>query len=304
MNKQQETIKLGIIGLDTSHATSFTELLSNREHPYHVEGACVAAAYPGGSPDFELSISRVADFTERMRSQYQVEIVDSPEAVAERCDAILLESADGRVHLEQFRRIAPFGRPVFIDKPLAVSAQDAREIFVIADEYGIPVMSCSSLRYAAGLLEKLDDAEKGAIVGMDVYGPMAMQPTQPGLFWYGIHSAEMLFAVLGPHCVRVAATSTADHDLIVGTWADGRIGAIRGNRIGNNEFGALLHRERGSQLVDVQAHPKPYYASLLEQVMRMFRTGTPQVPAQETLAIIRFIEAANSSRETGRAVTL
>jgi len=40
----------------------------------------------------------------------------------------MLESADGRVHPEQFRRIAPYGKPVFIDKPLAVSVRDAEEI--------------------------------------------------------------------------------------------------------------------------------------------------------------------------------
>ncbi len=304
MNKQQEKIKLGIIGLDTSHVIAFTELLTDAEHPYHVAGAVVTVAYPGGSPDFELSISRVDGFTSKLRDTYQVQIVDAPEAVAERCDAILLESADGRVHLEQFKRIAPYGKPVFIDKPLAVTSTDAREIYAIAEQYNIPVMSASSLRYAEGFVEKLSNRNKGPVIGMDVYGPMAIQPTQPGLFWYGIHTAEMLIAALGPHCVHVSAVTTDQHDLIVGTWADGRVGTLRGNRSGNQEFGAVIHREQGSQHVDVQAHPKSYYASLLERIMEMFRTGQPQIPAEETLAIIRFIEAANTSRETGQVVSL
>ena len=295
-------LKIGMIGLDTSHATAFTELLNDSGHPYHVPGGKVVVAFPGGSPDFELSISRVQGFTDKLKNEFGVEIVDSPEAVAEKSDAILLESVDGRVHLEQFAKIAPYGKPVFIDKPLAVSSADAREIAALAEKYNIPVMSTSALRYAEGLTRALADAEKGAIIGFDAYGPMAIQPTQPGYFWYGIHCVDMLFAALGKDCVEVRATATDDHDVVVGRWADGRLGTIRGNRKGNTQFGALVHREKGTQFVDVYANPKPYYASLLERIMPMFQNGKPAIDFAETIQVIRFIEAANESRETGETV--
>lgn len=95
-------LKVGIIGLDTSHVVAFTGLLNDKNHEYHIPGGKVLVAYPGGSPDFELSIGRVKGFTEELQTKYGVEIVDSVEAVAEASDAILLESVDGRVHLEQF----------------------------------------------------------------------------------------------------------------------------------------------------------------------------------------------------------
>jgi hypothetical protein len=299
-----ETIKIGIIGLDTSHAAAFTELLNNKEHPYNVKGGKVVAAYPGGSADFELSHSRVQGFTEKLRDEFKVQIMDSIEKVVELSDAILLESVDGRVHLEQFKRVAPYGKPVFIDKPFTVNSQEAREIFAIAEKFSISIMSCSSLRYAEGLTQALSNIEKGELIGVDCYGPMAIQPTQPGLFWYGIHTVEMLFSAMGPDCQKVITITTEDHDLVVGTWADGRVGTIRGNRKGNQKFGALLHREQGSQFADVYAHPKPYYASLLEKIMVMFTDGQPDIEAKETVEIIRFIEAANESRQTGKMVNL
>src|SRR5690554_1651592 len=98
-------LKIGIIGLDTSHATIFTELLNDREHPFHVSGGTVVAAYPGGSADFELSYSRIEGYTKIVRDQFNVQIMQSPEAVAELSDAILLLSVDGRVHLEQFKQV-------------------------------------------------------------------------------------------------------------------------------------------------------------------------------------------------------
>lgn len=298
------SLGIGLIGLDTSHANAFTKLLHDLEDTYHVPGARVIAAYPGGSPDFPLSISRVNGFTKDLQQKYGVRIVDTPEEVAEQCDALMLLSADGRVHLELFQRIAPYGKPVFIDKPLVLRTAEAIEIGSIAAANGILVMSASSLRYATSLKLELDQAEKGSIIGADVHGPMEIEPTQSRYFWYGIHAAEMLFAIMGQGCREVAATSTEGHDLITGTWSDGRIGTVRGNRDGNYKFGALIHRKTESDYVDAASSGKPFYADLLEQVIPMFATGQTVLPFEQSVEVIRFLEAAEESRATGIAVEL
>lgn len=296
------SIKIGMIGLDTSHCTAFARLLNDPADEFHVPGGRVTVAYPGGSPDFELSRSRVAGITAELKEHYGVRIVSSPEAVAEQSDAILLTAVDGRLHPELFRRIAPYKKPVFIDKPFAVSFRDAREMVRIAERHGIPLMSASALRYAEPLAEALESVKEP--YGCDCFGPMALEPTQPGLFWYGIHGVEMMYAALGAGCVRVRAVSHPRQDVVVGEWEDGRIGTYRGNREGNSAFGALIHGKMGSVFADVTRSRKPYYAALLEQVMAMFRSGTPPLNVGETLEIIRFIEAANESRTTGKAVEL
>lgn len=300
----ENEIKIGMIGLDTSHVPAFTELLNDPGHKYHVPGGKVVAAFPGGSPDFELSYSRVDKYTNHLREHYGVTIVDSPEAVAKQCDAILLESVDGRVHLEQFKRIAPYRKPTFIDKPFAVSTAHAEMILREAERYRVPVMSCSALRYAEGFRRALHDEESGPVIGVDTYGPMELQPTQPGLFWYGIHTVEMLFAALGKGCRHVRTETNDDFDVVVGVWSDGRLGTVRGNRKGNRTFGALLHRKKTTHFVDVYADEKPYYASLLEHIMTMFKTGEPAIHPEETLEVVRFIEAANESRNSGKTVRL
>lgn len=299
-----EELKIAIIGLDTSHAPLFAELLNNPDHPHHVRGGKVTAAYPGGSPDFELSFGRVDKFTAEVRDNSGVPIVQSIQEAAENADAILLLSVDGRVHLEQFQQIVPYGKPVFIDKPFAVTTRDAKEIYRLAQEHGIPLMSCSSVRWSEGLGRALDSADQGNIIGVDTYGPMELQSTQPGFYWYGIHAADMLYRSMGKGCKEVTVTTNADHDLAVGVWEDGRVGTLRGNRKGNRRFGALIHREQGTEHVDVYADGKPYYASMLEEVIRMFQTGAAPIDLTETLEVIAFLEAANESRETGRTVKL
>ena len=136
---------------------------------------------------------------------YGVEIVDSIEDLAG-LDAYFLESVDGNQHVEQFKKLVKFGKPVFIDKPLACNYTDAKEIIKIAKENKVPVMSSSSLRYAKGIVDALPEDAK--VVACEAFGPMNFLPDFRDYFWYGIHSAEALFKFMGSGCEKVQAFST------------------------------------------------------------------------------------------------
>src|SRR5687767_9815806 len=55
----EKVIRLGMIGLDTSHVIAFTRYLND---PKNNTGCRVVAGYPGGSPDFKSSASRVQGY--------------------------------------------------------------------------------------------------------------------------------------------------------------------------------------------------------------------------------------------------
>jgi len=165
-----DEIKVGIVGLDTSHCPAFTRLLNDSAHEYHVPGARVVGAYPGGSDLFSLSRDRVQGFTAELRDTYGVRIYGSIPALVADVDAVLLESVDGRQHLEQFEQIvgqsASQRKPVFIDKPFATSTAHARQMIQLAEQTQTPVLSSSSLRYSAGIVglagpDALPDASFG-----------------------------------------------------------------------------------------------------------------------------------------------
>jgi len=284
-----------MVGLDTSHVTAFAQILHDTAHPHHVPGVRVVAAYPGGSPDFDLSINRVEGFTKVLREEHGVKIVDSIALLQGEGDAVFLHSVDGRVHLEQFRQIVQWGLPVFIDKPLSASSSDARAIAELAKQHGVRVMTCSAVRFGESLQQALSDEEGGAITGGDFYGPMALVKALPGFYWYGIHGAEMLYATLGAGCREVQVTRQGDYDLITGIWADGRIGTVRGNRTGNNGFGGVVHRATKSRGVNLAADAKPFYAGLLEAILR-FINGEEIIAFEESVELMRFLEAANEER--------
>jgi len=122
-----QPIRVGLIGLDTSHVIAFTKVLNDPSSPDHVPGMRVVAAFKGGSPDVESSRTRIEGFTAELRDKWKVEIVADIPTLCRKVDAVLLESVDGRPHLEQVKPVLAAKKPVFIDKPLASTLEDARE---------------------------------------------------------------------------------------------------------------------------------------------------------------------------------
>ncbi|MCB1103609.1 MAG: Gfo/Idh/MocA family oxidoreductase [Opitutaceae bacterium] len=300
-------LKLGLVGLDTSHVIVFSDEFNNPEAKHHIEGARVVAAYPGGSPDLPSSIDRVPGYTKDLREKYGVQIMDSIEAVVAASDAILHTSLDGRTHLEQFKRIAAAGpgKPVFVDKPFALSTAVAKEIFAIAAKHGCPIFTSSSLRFTGALTRVVTPETRATVKGAQFHGPAAFEKTNPGFYWYGIHPVEMLYTTMGTGCRSVRCVGLDHHDIITGIWADGRIGTVQTNRTGNYEYTGLVHFEKNTALINVQAETKGFFTCLAESILEFFRTGTPPVAAAETIELIRFIEAANESRANdGREVMM
>ena len=60
----QEVIRVGVIGLDTSHSEAFIRLLNAADPEPQYAGFKVVAAYPYGSKTIESSVKRIPEYTE------------------------------------------------------------------------------------------------------------------------------------------------------------------------------------------------------------------------------------------------
>lgn len=285
-------LKIGIIGLDTSHAVAFTKTFNAAEPVAEVRGMRVVAAFPMGSPDIESSTSRRAGITAEVERQ-GVEIVDSIDALLPKVDAVLLETNDGRPHLAQVRPVLAARKPVFVDKPVAGSLAEVIAVYGLAERAGVPLFSSSALRWGAEP-QAVRAGAIGAVRGCDTYGPCALEATHPDLFWYGIHGIEMLVTCLGTGCTEVTRVAAPDADVVVGRWADGRLGTFRGMRplkvFGGTAFGEREVRALGGN---------PGYEPLVRQIGTFFRTGRAPVTAAETIEIYAIMEAAHESSRRG-----
>lgn len=285
--------RIGIIGLDTSHSTAFTNLLNDPAAGDKYKGFKVVAAYPHGSKDIEASTSRIAGYTEAVKAK-GVQITSSIAEMLTLVDVVLLETNDGRRHYEQAMEVIKSGKKMFIDKPLANSMKDAIAIFKAAKENNVPVFSSSSLRFTAGMEEIRSGKKIGKIIGADAYSPAKLEKTHIDFYWYGIHGVEMLFTAMGTGCKTVTRFYQDNMDVVVGVWEDGRIGTFRGTRAGKALYGGTIFGENGNATYGTYS-----YESLLNEIILFFETGKPPVPEAETLEICAFIEAAQKSKLKG-----
>jgi predicted dehydrogenase len=286
--------RVGMIGLDTSHVIAVTNALNNPDAGAEWDGYRVVAAYPTkGSADMEASIGRLAGFTEKVKNQ-GVEIVNSIDELLKKVDVVLLESVDGRRHLEEALPVIKSGKMMFIDKPLAASLEDAMVIYNAAKQYKVPVFSASSLRYITGAKE-IADGKIGKVLGADSYGDCYIEPNHPDLFYYGIHGIEILYAMMGTGCKSVVRIHRDKTDMVVGTWQDDRIGSYRGTRSGTGDMGATVFGEKGIELLNKSGGYDPLWVKIIE----FFNTGIVPVSPEETIEEFAFMAAAEESKLKG-----
>jgi len=294
---QAEDLRIGMVGLDTSHVTAFTRILNDQSAKDHIPGGKIVAAVKDSSPDIESSYSRVEKYTTELTGKWGVKLYPTVTEMCRYVDAVMVENVDGRPHLKHATDVIKAGKPLFIDKPLAGTLEDCLKIYRLAKRHNVPVFSSSSLRFAKATLAARA-GKHGKVLRCATFSPAHLEPHHPDLFWYGIHGVESLFTVMGPGCISVQRGTTEDGKIIVtGKWKDGRIGIFREGK----GYGGTAKCESGEHPVGGYDG----YAPLVKEVIRFFQTGKSPVDARETLEIYAFMQAADESKAAnGKEVLL
>lgn len=291
----EKVLRAGMIGLDTSHVPSFAKFFNDPKTPGHVPGIQVVAGYPGGT-DLPSSKNRVERFTNEIRGM-GIEIVKTIPELLAKVDVVLLESVDGRIHLQEAIPVILAGKPLFIDKPAAGSLADVITIYELAKKHRVPVFSSSSIRYAPGVQKMIKEPKLESIAGAITWGPCSPSVGMPDMYFYGIHGIEQLFTIMGMGCETVARTHTADTDILTGVWQGGRVGTYRGIRNNRADYGAVAF---GNKAI-LTAPRDGGYGDLCAVIVEFFKTGRPPVTAEETIEIFAFMTAADESKRQGGA---
>jgi hypothetical protein len=294
---QAKDLRIGMVGLDTSHVTAFTRVLNDKTDKNHITGARMVAAVKDSSPDVESSYTRVEKYTAELIGKWGVKLYPTVDELCRHVDAVMIENVDGRPHLKHAIDVIKAGKPLYIDKPLAGTLEDCVKIYQLAKEYNIPVFSSSSLRFAKNTLAARA-GDYGKVLRCETFSPAHLEPHHPDLFWYAIHGVESLFTVMGPGCVSVQRGTTKDGKIeVTGTWKDGRIGIFREGK----GYGGTAKCETGE-------HPVGNYdgyAPLVAAVVKFFKSGKSPVTSRETLEIYAFMQAADESKAAnGKEVPL
>jgi predicted dehydrogenase len=281
-------LRVGLVGVNTSHATAFARLL-NRVGV--VEGARVTWVWGGelrsGQPDAS-TLARSFDIPH---------VASEPTEMLAESDLVLVvdDTGQGANHVPLARPFVAAGVPTFVDKPMAIDLVEAKGLFELAAEKGTPVTSSSSLRFAAEL-----DAERARI---EALGPLSsVVSVGPGeWYYYGVHAVEQLYAVTGPGVEWVQRFTWPDRDLAVLSYADGGPTAVvQTLRDAAYAFHLTAYGKNGLHAVHIKDFDA-FYTGQVASAVRMARTGQPPVPPAETLELLAVLQAGVRSAETGGA---
>jgi predicted dehydrogenase len=291
-------LKVAIIGLDTSHSVAMPKLMNDPACPEDMKVSGMRAVT---CLRFETPFQGKSGLDSRQAQLegWGVKVTgDFDEAVAD-CDAIMLEINDPSYHLEYFRRVCGLGKPVFLDKPLASKVKEGREILKLAREHKVRVWSGSSLPFSPALLNAKASLGEDPIIIGTCYGAMGEAPAGDSLIWYGVHSFEMLQALMGCGAQRVHSLDNGVSIVTSVEYADGRRGLIESIR-GLWAYGGRMQTK--GRAVPFQVDSSRLYYDLLLRVREFFLGGDAPVSMEQTFEGLAMMEAARKSLTNGGAV--
>ncbi len=281
-------LRVGLLGVDTSHAGAYARILNEQAA---VPGARITWVW-GGQVRADQPDARA------LAATYGIDrVIAEPTELLRRTDLVLVvdDSGHGRHHVPQARVFVEAGVPAFLDKPMTQDLGEARMLFRLAAERGVPVTSSSALRYAR---ELADDAAQLADLGE----PSSVVSVGPGeWFHYGVHAVEQVYAVLGPGVRWVQRTSWPERDVaVLGYGPGGPSAVVQVLRDATCGFHLTVHARKGRHSIAIE-DADAYYTGQLRAVVEMVRTGVSPVPPTETLEILAVLRAGELSAEADGA---
>lgn len=291
-------IRIGMVGLDTSHSVAFTKCLQAPDvaADQKVDGARVVSCMRFETP---FQDKNGLDARQKQMEEWGVAVTeDFDEAVAE-CEAIMLEINDPAYHLEYFRKCVPLGKPIFLDKPMADNTTNARAIYKLAKENNLRVFSSSSLRFVPGLIESCK-----AIPNADyayTYGALGKAPAGSSVVWYGVHAFEMLERAMGQGAIGVFARRDKAGVVCTVEYPNNRRGIVELTE-GSSAYGGCL-RDKGKAAPYVCDNSRLYPDQLIK-VVEFFKGAEPAASLDDALEVTAMLDAAERSTQSGKPEAL
>ena len=290
-------LKIGIIGLDTSHTVAFTKLIQGRDTPAEqkVDGLRVVNAmrFPSPFQNEDGQNQRQADM-EALGVTMQKTVAD----LARGMDALSLEINDPALHLDYFRQVAGLGLPVFVDKPLAANVNDARQMIELAAAHKTNTWSSSSLRYVRRLV-----AAKKQITALptfcNVFGALGKAAAGSDVVWYGCHVTEMLVTAMGVGAQAVTAVEDPAGVVAVVSYPNNRRAIAEYSR-GSYKYGGRI--QAGNDVLYFDNTGDVLYYNLLVEIKRWLDTGVLPVSLAESFEVQAIMEAVEQSLAQKKAV--
>jgi predicted dehydrogenase len=282
-------LRIGIVGSDNSHAVNYSRL-ANIEGVVGDQARVVAITGP--DPARTQEVAGLGNIPE---------IVETPQDLLGKVDAVLVVHRHGDLHLANTLPFLEAGLPVYVDKPFTISLEDGAQLIRTAAEHNALITSYSSLRYATAVTEiaaSLDDL--GKIHAGHMTGPCDFSSEYGGPFFYATHVLEMALRLLGDDVRTVRAERVGSSVIVTLVWANDTVLTISYLTGASYHFHVALFGEKGMASEEVKAGDQAYGAGL-QAFLDAVKDGQAPLTGEQLLRPIAIVHGIQQSLDQGGA---
>jgi len=228
------------------------------------------------------------------------EVCDTPEQCTEDVDAVIIPDDGSGSQYKYAVAALEKGLPTFVDKPLAMTAKEAKQIAQVAKDHGAPFMSASSLRFVPDIVALRDEVRGGA------FGEVNLASVAGGgdPIWYGIHALSMAYGVFEAGAVSCLNVGVPDRNVVRVRYASGRDVMLIVGQAPQMCGGYQINIYGAKGWKSVTPNLKDLYVYLMQRFLALVRDGEVSVPIDEEVEVIAVLEAGQRSLAEGREVTI
>lgn len=191
--------KVAVLGCENSHANAFLSQVLNEKLVDDVE--------------FVGVYSDEIEAAEKLSEKFGVPIMDSFDDLVGQVDGIIITARHGDNHFKFAKPYLASGIPMFIDKPITCSIEDAVAFRAALEANKVSVVGGSTLAISdeiQKLKKRVAEAEPGQVIGGFFCAPMVLNSKHGGFFFYAQHLVQMMTTVYGTQARSVKVFEKKD----------------------------------------------------------------------------------------------
>ncbi len=185
--------KIALLGVENSHATQFLNLIAAGKYP-EIE---VVGVY-----------SNEPEAAAKLNEKFGVAILPDYAAAAGQVDGVMITARHGDNHYKYAKPYLTSGIPMFIDKPITCTEEDAVAFMTEAHANGVRLCGGSVLPTLPEVLELRDSVaskKDGTVLGGHLACPVQMSSVYGGFHFYSQHLVQMMTTIFGDDVRAVCA---------------------------------------------------------------------------------------------------
>ena len=279
--------KIVILGCENSHANTFLNFIKNVEKFKDIE---VLGVY---------SDERQA--MEKLNAEFGVKIMDSYDEFAYQVDGVVITARHGDNHFKYAKPYIESGVPMFIDKPITVSEEDALEFMRLCRDNGVRVTGGSCLKHV-DVIQKLKNEVENNVGGKTLGGflraPVSMNNEHGGFYFYSQHLAEMVMEAFGTYPNYVKADVNGDKINVLFSYNDYNVDAMFVD--GNYVYYASRQSEEGytGEAFPIDGSSKCFYVEF-DEFYELLQGANQKVSYEDFIAPVFVLNAIKRAINSG-----